>query len=200
MEVLSHIVREKAPNVLFLMVTKQSMEEMKKIQADLTYHCMVVVPSVRRRGGLALLWMADVELHLQTYSPNHIDALIKKDNSFWRFTGFYGWPEEQRKRESWHLLKHLHSRSSYPGLCCGDFNEILCMEEKQGRIPRPLRLMQDFREVLLFCGLVDLGFKGNIFTWDNGRLGDELVQERLDRACANCEWRAIFPHAKVSHL
>ena len=176
------------------------MEEMKKIQADLTYHCMVVVPSVRRRGGLALLWMADVELHLQTYSPNHIDALIKKDNSFWRFTGFYGWPEEQRKRESWHLLKHLHSRSSYPGLCCGDFNEILCMEEKQGRIPRPLRLMQDFREVLLFCGLVDLGFKGNIFTWDNGRLGDELVQERLDRACANCEWRAIFPHAKVSHL
>ena len=82
MEVLSHLVREKAPNVLFLMVTKQSMEEMKKIQADLTYHCMVVVPSVRRRGGLALLWMANVELHLQTYSPNHIDALIKKDNSF----------------------------------------------------------------------------------------------------------------------
>ena len=74
------------------------------------------------------------------------------------------------------------------------------MEEKQGRIPRPWRMMQDFREALLFCGLVDLGFKGNIFTWDNGRGGNELVQERLDRAYANYEWRAIFPHAKVSHL
>ena len=69
-EVLSHLVREKAPNVLFLMETKQSVEEMKRIQADLPYRCMIVIPSVRRRGNLALLWMADVDLHVQTYSPN----------------------------------------------------------------------------------------------------------------------------------
>ena len=193
-------MREKAPNVLFLMETKQSVEEMRSIQVDLPYHRMVDVPSVHKRGGLALFWMANFDLHVQTYSPNHIHALIKKDNSFWRFIAFYRWPEEQRKRESWQMLKHLHSRSSYPWLCCGDFNEILCMEEKQGQIPRPLRLMQDFRKALLFYGLADLGFKGNIFTWDNGKLGEDLVQERLDRTYANCEWRAIFPHAKVSHL
>ena len=81
-DVLSHLVREKAPNVLFLMETKQSVAEMRRIQADLPYCCMVFVPSVHRRGGLALLWMADVDLHVQTYSPNHIDALITKDNSF----------------------------------------------------------------------------------------------------------------------
>ena len=75
-------MREKAPNVLFLMETKQSVAEMRQIQADLPYCCMVFVPSVHRRGGLALLWMADVDLHVQTYSPNHIDALITKDNSF----------------------------------------------------------------------------------------------------------------------
>ena len=60
--------------------------------------------------------------------------------------------------------------------------------------------MVDFREALLFCGLVDLGYNGNIFIWDNGRLGEDLVQERLDRACANIEWKAHFPHVKVSHL
>ena len=50
------------------------------------------------------------------------------------------------------------------------------MEEKQDRLPRPLRLMQVFREAFLHCGLVDLGLRGNIFTWRNGCLGDDFVQ------------------------
>ena len=92
--VLSHLIREKTLKVLFLMETKQSMEEMLRIQTDLPYCCMLAVPSLRRRGGLALLWMEKVDLHVQTNSPNHIDALISNDNSLWRFTRFYGWPEE----------------------------------------------------------------------------------------------------------
>ena len=55
-DVFSHLVREKAPKMLFLMEMKRSMEEMQQIQADLPYHCMLVVPSIQRRGGLALLW------------------------------------------------------------------------------------------------------------------------------------------------
>ena len=74
-DVLSHLVREKAPKVLFLMETKQLVEEMRRIQADLPYRCMLIVPSEQRRGGLALLWKEDVDLHIQIYSPNHIDAL-----------------------------------------------------------------------------------------------------------------------------
>ena len=50
------------------------------------------------------------------------------------------------------------------------------MEEKQGRLPKPLRLIQEFKEAFLHCGLVDLDFQGNIFTWSNGRLGDNFVQ------------------------
>ena len=93
----------------------------------------------------------------------------------------------QRKHESWTLLKHLHSRSTAPWLCYGDFNEILTMEEKQGGLIRPLRPMQEFREALLQCGLVDLGFQGNIFTWSNGQEGEGFVQERLDRAYGTIE-------------
>ena len=59
----------------------------------------MIVPSIHRRGGLALLWKEDVDLYVQTYSPHHIDALIKDENSIWRFIGFYGWPEEQRMRD-----------------------------------------------------------------------------------------------------
>ena len=60
--------------------------------------------------------------------------------------------------------------------------------------------MQVFREALLYCGLVDLGFKGNIFMWNNGRVGIEFVRERIDRAGAALEWRELFPHVEVTHI
>ena len=40
---------------------------------------MFVVPSIHRSGGLALLWMAEIELHVQTFTLHHIDALIMDD-------------------------------------------------------------------------------------------------------------------------
>ena len=66
--VLSHLVREKVPNVLFLMEKKQTVDKMKKIQANLHYDSMLAVQCVRRAGGLAMLWKDDVDLHVQTYS------------------------------------------------------------------------------------------------------------------------------------
>ena len=118
------------------MKTKQTVDEMKDIQADLHYDSMLAITCVCRVGGLAMLWKAEVELHVQTYSLNHIDAHIVTDpSSPRRFTGFYGTPEEHRKHESWEYLRHLHSRVSLPWLSMGDYNEILSSDEKQGQIP-----------------------------------------------------------------
>ena len=118
---------------------------MRKIQADLPYRCMLAVPSIRRSGRLALLWMEEVDLHVQTYTCNHIDALFfNGSNLTCRLTGFYRWPEEQRKHESWQLLKHLHTRISAPWICVGDYNEILSSDEKQGGVPKPLNHMEAF--------------------------------------------------------
>ena len=200
-DVLSHLVREKAPKILFLMETKQSVDEMWKIQADLPCRCMLAVPSIHRSGGLALFWMEEIDLHIQTFTLHHIDALIfNGSNTSWRLTGFYGWPDGQSKHESWQLFKHLHTRSSTPWICVGDYNEIMASNEKQGGLPKPLNQMQVFWATLLHCGLVDLGFQGNIFTWNNGRPGDAFVQESLDRACATVEWKEIFLAARVIHL
>ena len=139
MNVLSHLVGEKAPNILFLMETKQTVEEMKWIQGELHYDSMLAVPCLGRRGGLAMLWKNEMDLHIQTYTKNHIDALIMSNqNSPWRITGFYGKPEEQLRHEIWLLLKHLKSRSSTPWLCIGDYNEILASREKEGGNPKPL--------------------------------------------------------------
>ncbi|KAJ8422639.1 hypothetical protein Cgig2_000445 [Carnegiea gigantea] len=48
----------------------------------------------RRAGGLALLWLKDVQVTLLLQSSNHVDVEIGgvDGKSGWRFTGVYGWP------------------------------------------------------------------------------------------------------------
>uniref|UniRef100_A0A2N9GI95 Reverse transcriptase domain-containing protein n=1 Tax=Fagus sylvatica TaxID=28930 RepID=A0A2N9GI95_FAGSY len=90
-------------------------------------------------------------------------------------------------------------QSTLPWCCMGDFNELVRLEEKQGRHNRSERQMQLFRDVLDDCGFVDLGFNGPKFTWTNNRMGD-MTWERLDRAVATPEWLLRFPSAQVYHL
>lgn len=49
-------------------------------------------------------------------------------------------------------------------------------------------------------GLIDLGFDGNPYTWNNKRIGRANICERLDKGFANGQWRILFPNASVSHL
>ena len=127
--------------------------------------------------------------------PRSVTAL----HALWRLTGKYGHPEERLKNETWRLLRHLWARASLLWVCINDFNEILCSEERNGQIPRSLQPMQDFQSTLLHCGLVDLGFQGNRYTWRNGRHEDAFVEQQLDRACALEDWRDLYPQTKVFH-
>ena len=67
----------------------------------------------------------------------------------------------------------------------GDFNEILYSNEKLGGAMREAKQMMDFRDCLNRCGLVNLGFIGQKFTWCNGWYGGERTKLRLDRVVAN---------------
>ena len=97
------------------METKRSIAEMQKLCFDLYFQLVLAVPSDGRSGGLGMFWKSDCNLHVQTFSQNHIDAYILPINQQpWRITGFYGTLEGHRKHESWQLLKHLHARSSLP--------------------------------------------------------------------------------------
>ena len=114
-KVLSYLVREKAPKILFLMETKRTVEEMRSIQAKLSYDAMLAVPCLGRERGLAMLWKAaEVDLKIETYTQDHIDALILTNPMKpWRIIGFYGRLEEHLRHETWGLLWHLQTRHSY---------------------------------------------------------------------------------------
>ena len=68
---------------------------MRQVQGELHYDSMLAIPCLGRRGGLAMLWNDEVDLHIQTYTQNHIGTFILTNhNSPWQIIGFYGKPEE----------------------------------------------------------------------------------------------------------
>lgn len=49
-------------------------------------------------------------------------------------------------------------------------------------------------------GVIDLGFEGHAYTWNNIHGGMENIKEWLDRGMANEQWLLQFPEAKIKHL
>ncbi|KAA3479365.1 reverse transcriptase [Gossypium australe] len=60
--------------------------------------------------------------------------------------------------------------------------------------------MEAFRKVLEDCELADLGFSGQWYTWERGRLASNNIRERLDRGVANPKWWDLFTNFEVNHL
>jgi hypothetical protein len=60
--------------------------------------------------------------------------------------------------------------------------------------------MTAFRDVLVDCGLTDLGFVGLPFTYDNGRGGNANVKVQLDRAMDDSNWRDMFNATTLHHV
>lgn len=88
-------------------------------------------------------------------------------------------------RDSWTLIRSIHSLSSSPWCIISDFNDMLVTSNKQGRIPHPQRLLDGFKEVISDCNLAEIDLTGGNFTWEKGRDTSNWIRERLDRAFGN---------------
>lgn len=110
----------------------------------------------------------------------------------------YGEPQTEHKERTWQTLRDLVTFPVKPWLLAGDFNGVLFTHEKQGGRQRAQRYMDNFRQALEECGVEDLGFEGDRFTWwNNNHSVEGYIRERLDRAVANPEWQEMFPNVRV---
>ncbi|KAK9669065.1 hypothetical protein RND81_13G106800 [Saponaria officinalis] len=60
--------------------------------------------------------------------------------------------------------------------------------------------MDDFRSPINDCGLLDLGYVGDPFTWWNKQSEPNNIYERLDRALVNPDWVDLHPTLMLHHL
>lgn len=97
-------------------------------------------------------------------------------------------------------MRQLSATSPLPWCLIGDFNDMMTTEEKKGGVAQPRVLLSGFSEAIMDFGLLDLGFTGDMYTWERSRGTNRLIQERLDRGLATTAWIDMFPCAEVRVL
>ena len=186
-------MREQVPTVCFLMETRLDKDGFDNLYGNLSFQNKIIAKHPDSGGGLAFLWKNEVSLEVINFTVNHVLAKVTEEDGFvWYLTGFYGWPEAQKKENSWRLLKHLQSFVMGPWVVIGDFNAYLQASEKKSARQPQFAQIEAFREALKFCHLQDLGYLGYPYTWSNKRPGAANTKIRLDRGVANKEWTDRF--------
>ena len=130
--VLLELIHTSRPDVLFLFETLVSQARATNLKNRLGFNSSFAVSCNGHSGGLCVFWNDKYQCSLLSYSHNHIDMeVIDNDNDIWRLTGFYGFPERNRRRDSWNLLRSLADTSNCPWVVMGDFNDLLSQNEKK---------------------------------------------------------------------
>ena len=128
------------------------------------------------RGGILLLWdkrrISMVDLVAGSFSVLCLFRMAENGYQ-WVFSGVYG-PVEKSIRESfWEELGSIRGLWEEPWCISGDFNEILCPNErsKGGRISNTIRR---FSDILNDLDLRDLPLQGGPYTWRVGQNGRSM--------------------------
>ena len=142
---LEVMIRAKDPSIMFLAETWADEARPQEIKCKIEFDNLFFVERNNRGGSLALYWRNSIDVHVDTFSKNHIDSIIKKGReNEWRFTSFYGELVSHKWYESWNRLRQLQKKFNLPWLCVGDFNEILGSSKKLGGSNRSQAQMQLF--------------------------------------------------------
>ncbi|XP_073051725.1 uncharacterized protein [Primulina eburnea] len=175
---LRDLARVYKPDVIFLFETLAHSQKLEDIRVLLGFENVFAVDRIGRSGGIGVLWRKSEQVTVTNYSSNHVDLRVSDDmNGEWRCTGYYGYPERTRRRDSWNLIRSLAAQSNLPWLCIGDYNDMLSTEDKRGRVEHPPWLLSGFREAIEDSNLTDIPLLGHQFTWERSRGSENFVEE-----------------------
>ncbi|XP_057809017.1 uncharacterized protein LOC131023491 [Salvia miltiorrhiza] len=183
---LHRLIAGTSSSVLFISEMKVTAKKASWWRSSLHFDGQLVVDSKGASGGLMIFWIDSCVLNVSSYSNGHIDCMIKTNEMWWRFTGFYGNPDTQQRKHSWSLMRRLACSGSMdiPWLLGGDFNEITKRAECCERSKRSWAQMEEFNNTLQYCGVKTIP-SDSMFSWYNPRKMKDARLLRLDRFLGN---------------
>ncbi|XP_074346313.1 uncharacterized protein LOC141685087 [Apium graveolens] len=198
---LGDVLRTQKYDIVFLIETLSLDVRINELCRKFGYVFHFTVDSVCRSGDLALMRKFNVLCDVVVHFSNFIDAhIFKQGVADLRLTGFYGYPDRSRRRESWSLIRSPSSLSSLPWCIVGDFNDLLSESDKKGLVAHPQSLLDGFKNIISDSALTEVDLNGGSYTWEKSKGKSNWVREKLDRAFGCNEWWKKFPSCKLSLL
>lgn len=112
----------------------------------------------------------------------------------------YAAPTVSRRSGLWKKLREVVSSITEPVVIGGDFNTIVRLDERTGGNGQLSPDLLSFGDWINELSLIDMGFRGNRFTWRRGRKESTFIAKWLDRVLCCAQTRLQWQEATVPHL
>ena len=190
--------------VLAIFETHAGGDRAERICRGLGFDNSFRVDAVGQSGGLWMLWRSGVgDVTIVESSDQFIHAKFVNGLERINIIVVYAAPSASRRSGFWSQLSSVIKKvvdSEEPLIIGGDFNTIIRLYERTGGNGRLSVDSLAFGDWINENSLIDMGFKGNKFTWKRGYVESNFIAKRLDRIFCCAHARLKWQEATVSHL
>ncbi|CAA7036130.1 unnamed protein product [Microthlaspi erraticum] len=164
------MLKKWSTDVLAIFETHASAEKAGKICQGLGFEGSFRVDAVGQSGGLWLLWRQGIgDVVVISATVQFIHVRIQKESEVLHIIAVYAAPTVSRRSGLWAELKEEIQAISEPFIIGGDFNTIVRIDERSGGNGRLSPDSLAFGDWINEMMLIDMGFRGNQFTWKRGK-------------------------------
>lgn len=141
-------------------------------------------------GGIWYLWNErHWEVEVTTSSSQFVDIKVARGQDIpWFLTIVFGSLYFSRRQSLLKEFAKITSEIDRAWAMARDFNSVMAKHEREGGSPYPsFHSLNSFCCFVQECDLIDVGFQGYPFTWQQGDQKD-----RLDKILISLSWRLHF--------
>ncbi|XP_020249274.1 uncharacterized protein LOC109826664 [Asparagus officinalis] len=202
--IVKQIAHEYKLSFIALLETKVASNKMQIIAKKMTRDWDWISNSQHtNRGRIWILWDGDV-LSVQCISSSEqymtCSVSSKDDKLSYIATIVYALNDQIGRKNLWHDLSVFKQNVNCPWIIGGDFNAIICNEEKLGGSQVPESETEDFQKFIELNQLHHLKATECFFTWCNKQDANSRIWSRLDRVLVNEEWILKYTPSQVDFL
>jgi len=159
------------------------------------------VDAVGQSGGIWLLWRSEIgEVTIVQSTDQFIFATVDTGDEVLNLIVVYAAPSISRRSGLWDQLRDVIREAIGPIVIVGDFNSIVRLDERTGGNGQLSPDSLAFGDWINTSSLIDMGFRGNKFTWKRGKTESNFVAKRLDRVLCCAHSCLKWQEAIVTHL